>query len=110
VRSRRGFQLETLEGRVALSGAAHLQGVTAELFVPSGPIFVQVSGVLTPSGHLNVKLDTAVPSGPVLPSSSIRVLLFSGRDTPPVELTGFISNNNLHAEFSGDVITPPPIT
>jgi hypothetical protein len=112
VRNRRSVPLEQSEDRVALSGAVHLQGATFEIVLSQGPpVFVQASGVLTPSGRLNVKLDRSIPTDTVIPSDPTKVLLLGGRDGGVVrEFTGFVSNGQIHAGIPGDPTAPPPVT
>ena len=112
MRSHRGFRLEQLEDRVALSGAVHLQGAMFEIVQHVGPpIFVQVSGVLTPSGHLNVKLDRSSINGPpIIPSDPMHGFLHVGPDAPLVEFTGFLANDQIHAVIPPNPIVPPPVT
>jgi hypothetical protein len=115
MRTQKAVESETLEDRVALSGGALnqailLQRATVEIFYPGDPVFVsvQVSGVLTSSGQLDVKILT--PSDPIIPPNPIRVLLLGSNDEPPVEFTGFIASDYIHAVTPGDPILPPPLT
>lgn len=111
---KRGCRLhfEVLEDRATPSGAVHLQGVFFRVFLPSGPILVQGSGVLTPGGRLNVKVDQdSAPLSSVSPDEPVRILLFtsSSPHAPRVELTGFIANNQIHAIVSDNPTEPPPV-